>query len=790
MKKLRVSDAVFTCGFSLVVLLALANTLALTFRSADIIVVTVVLTLAFALMARFKWLAIVLVSAAVIFLIVVWRSALTASFVDFLGSFFQWIWGLIEVGYDDPSSAYMLFAMALICLSITFPFFLLVRHNANVLLLLLVGVAVFFGQQLMGFELINSYFWAFLLLVILYAARQAMPRDGKSELMLLMSAPLCLALLAVTLNMPVSDEPAGTQVVAAVSSVFSRLPEWLSFDWGPFNVSTGNTIVDYGDVSGDLGGEVILSDATVLFVKGDRPVYLKGRSYTTFTGRRWEADSQRTTDLYSFESPFRERQDYFLLDMYSAVYDYNRFPYETGQFPIMAFISLPDLEAPKDSYLAESMSIHYWDISTNKVFSPYFSMDYRVADEFAGDVELYKQANSDILTDEPLEKDFSYTAEVIRPSLESNELAELYRECRPGYWHSLGNDPGSYKYAGDHWDEKALYLFMMLDEYSTRVAGQYTQLPETTTDRVRELSEHITSGLDNNYDRAAAIESFLRTNYTYNTSPPELPQEADFVDHFLFVGREGYCTYFATAMAVLCRSAGIPARYVEGYAPSELKNEDFYVVTGQQAHAWTEVYLEGAGWIPFEPTSAYPSDGIRVRQDATPSAAPSAYPVPSGDIFTDPVDEVPLPSDVQPPRETSAPVFVWPVIAAALILLIAVQIIRRRIFLRRAQSGDFSADGVIRLYGYFLRALFLMKMRPGDWETAMEFGERADQRYSLPGGPMLSSARVFCKVRYGALEPDAVDRTAMLAALGAIDGLIKRELGWRVVFLRYVAGVI
>ncbi len=140
----------------------------------------------------------------------------------------------------------------------------------------------------------------------------------------------------------------------------------------------------------------------------------------------------------------------------------------------------------------------------------------------------------------------------------------------------------------------------------------YKQLPENITKRVRQLSSEITEQYNNDYDKAKAIEQYLRKNYKYSLTPDEVPKGAEFVDYFLFEGREGYCTYFATSMAVMLRSSGIPCRYVEGflgeYDKSYVRN-----IPGTNAHAWVEVNFGSYVWIVFEATPAYPLQGFRVQ---------------------------------------------------------------------------------------------------------------------------------------------------------------------------------
>lgn len=89
-------------------------------------------------------------------------------------------------------------------------------------------------------------------------------------------------------------------------------------------------------------------------------------------------------------------------------------------------------------------------------------------------------------------------------------------------------------------------------------------------------------------NKAKAIEKYLRENYKYTLTPSEVPEGAEFVDYFLFEVKEGYCTYFATAMSVLLRASDIPCRYVEGFLA---KHENSFIrnVRGTDAHAWVEV---------------------------------------------------------------------------------------------------------------------------------------------------------------------------------------------------------
>ncbi len=141
-------------------------------------------------------------------------------------------------------------------------------------------------------------------------------------------------------------------------------------------------------------------------------------------------------------------------------------------------------------------------------------------------------------------------------------------------------------------------------DYPDWVLSRYLELPETVPQRVLDMAEEITANQPTRYDQAKALESFLRS-YPYTLDLPAPPADRDVADYFLFDLQAGYCDYYATAMVVLARAAGMPARVVVGYVGGQYDPEnDYYLVSEADAHTWVEVYFSGYGWIPFEPTAA------------------------------------------------------------------------------------------------------------------------------------------------------------------------------------------
>lgn len=139
--------------------------------------------------------------------------------------------------------------------------------------------------------------------------------------------------------------------------------------------------------------------------------------------------------------------------------------------------------------------------------------------------------------------------------------------------------------------------------------SNYLAVPKDGLDRTRALTESIVQGIENPYDKVKALEEYLRENYVYTLYTEAADYEMDFVEHFLFEEEMGYCTYFATSLAVMGRIADVPTRYIEGYITNDFLDDDnLYEVTANRAHAWVEAYIEGRGWVKFEATPAYAAD--------------------------------------------------------------------------------------------------------------------------------------------------------------------------------------
>lgn len=157
-----------------------------------------------------------------------------------------------------------------------------------------------------------------------------------------------------------------------------------------------------------------------------------------------------------------------------------------------------------------------------------------------------------------------------------------------------------------------------LDTYRKSVRDQYLKNIEISPE-AEEWMSNVTADARTDVEKLYCIEMAL-AEMEYNTDPGKLPKTVtdakSFLDYFLLEKREGYCSHFATSFVLLAQAAGFPARYVQGFC-IPIGNEKETTVYSDRAHAWPEVYIDGKGWIAFEPTPGFASNRYIARQEDT-----------------------------------------------------------------------------------------------------------------------------------------------------------------------------
>ncbi|MFQ5398298.1 MAG: transglutaminase family protein [Anaerolineae bacterium] len=218
-------------------------------------------------------------------------------------------------------------------------------------------------------------------------------------------------------------------------------------------------------------------------------------------------------------------------------------------------------------------------------------------------------------------------------------------------------------------------------EIPPALLAHYTALPSSVPERVRALAAGIAGEAPTAYDKARALERFLR-QYPYSLEVGLPPDGADPVDFFLFDLQRGYCDYYASAMVVMARSLGLPARLGVGFLAQPPDERGVQTIRQINGHSWAEIYFAGYGWIEFEPTAPFPS-----RNDTSLSALDPANP----DVALEPAytDTPPIPEPDHSPRSS------WTWAGLALIVFLGGWLWRR-------QARPSGADSVFWAYGRLL----------------------------------------------------------------------------------------
>ena len=327
---------------------------------------------------------------------------------------------------------------------------------------------------------------------------------------------------------------------------------------------------------------------------------------------------------------------------------------------------------------------------------------------------------------------------------------------------------------------------LIFEKRSDDIRKNYLSLPENLPDRVTALAVDITKDYDNNYDKLKAIEAYLNT-YTYTTNPVKTPKGKDFVDYFLFDQKEGYCTYFASTMAVMGRCIGIPTRYVEGINADykNSNNDSVYAQPNSKAHAWVEAYIEGIGWIPFEPTAGYTSSRYSEWAPIEQSYAYSDYSKyyqPDISSYIDNHSQQNLPAKADNKRISS---IIFVVILLFLFIFISFLLyyyISKLIYTQKLKKADING----RMYLIFAEMIYYLKqfgykMKPQD--TMLVFSEKIDNSIFFDGITFITAGKIFMKARYADKEISQKEYTQIIAFRDGLETKLSEKIGKLKVFL-------
>ena len=558
--------------------------------------------------------------------------------------------------------------------------------------------------------------------------------SGRQEL-LLFSLPALVALVVLYSRNIHEDLPARRVMpiaVAAVALAFLLLPsgrvavkpmeqfaedvrrtiyDYLFFT-EPRNVFSLSSEGYYPEGPSQLGGPANPTDHLVMMVETSKNTLLRGAIKDEYTGRMWRDTTGGRRYLY-ISPRWRSLRD-MLLD--------SNLP-NTNLNGASSFLS------------RQKVSVTMKNAGTSTLFTPQRLKDLSTRN----DMVVYFNNASELFITRDLQPEDTYTME-----------AALFQGGDPGLGTLVDAAQGT------------------PDANFANLAEKYLVLPSHLEQQVFEKANQITANYQTPYDKALAIKNYLSRYYSYTLDAQAPPSNIDFVTFFLLKGKEGYCTYFASAMTVLCRMVGLPARYVEGYL-AQPNESGIARVTGLNAHAWTEVYFSGFGWLPFDATPPQQLENTPPEEspppEPSPSPSPENSPEPTPTPTPAPNEESPEPSNEpeesptpspeptieppvsppdEPPPDNPFPWWILLILAAAGAVYLRLRMSTPAYRARRAKNEK---DAMNAYIGGIYDLLLLDRHKPAPSESPLAFAARLDGLNRYPH-PLLPMAEELCLSQY------------------------------------------
>jgi transglutaminase-like putative cysteine protease len=526
--------------------------------------------------------------------------------------------------------------------------------------------------------------------------------------------PIAIIAVALAFLLLPAGKVASKPMEQFAENVRRTIYDYLFFT-EPRNVFSLSAEGYYPEGSSQLGGPATPLDHLVMTVQTPKNTLLRGAIKDEYNGRMWKDTTGGRRYLY-ISPRWRSLRD-TLLD---------------ASLPNVNLNGASTILAP------QTVSVTMQIASASTLFTPQRIKDLSTK----SDMVVYFNNASELFITRDLKPEDSYTIE-----------ASLIQGGDPGL-NTLVNaaqETPDANYAG--------------------LAEKYLALPGHLEQLVFDKAQLITENYQTPYDKALAIKTYLSRYYRYTLDAEAPPKNIDFVTYFLFKSKEGYCTYFATAMTVLCRMVGIPARYVEGYL-AQPNESGTARVTGLNAHAWTEVYFSGFGWVSFDATPPQQQENTPPDEsqppEPSPSPEPQNTPEPTPTTTPAPQENTPQPSDTpethptptpepteEPPPENETPPnepppkkpFPWWILLALAVTAGTYLRLRMTTPAFKARRAKNEKDAMNAYISGVYDLLLLDKQWPAPAESPLAFAARLDGLNRYPH-PLLPMAEALCLSQY------------------------------------------
>ena len=656
-----------------------------------------------------------------------------------------WAAGYVPVNIDYIYYYYVVVPLLLagaVCLGLG----LLIRLRLPVWLLFIVCPATVIGLAYLGLRgfVVSIYLMAAGLLPLTAASTVNRTSQARGR-----AAAYALALTAVILGTVFLVMPIDTGAWRW-QSFGDKVEEWRESArvvyWGWRTRNEPLASFDLTDeYHAHLGGPINPGKTRMMTVKASEPLLLKGSVYDCYTGYGWMKSESYNKMFYGLAN--NGDDEYFTISE-------NAIPFtpeitDNALKEILGTIPQPESDHPLAPFARRfSVEITLLHPEEPRLFYGGRPQNFSSADE----IEPFLEHTTELKSRLPLYNGYRYelsglTLDRTMAGFATAVTESSHRSDMPENW--LFTAQGDFSFQLPH--------ELLLDN---DFADCYTLLQEIVHEGLEEGERR------SSYEQALLLERWLKDNCRYTLTPEMPPETADFVLHFLKT-REGYCTYYATAMVVMARLLNIRARYVTGYLLSPLRAENQYEATQATAHAWAELFFDGVGWLPFDATgqSAYAVESMSY------SASQTEY---------DPFERE-YARGAGPTGLATNYRFQWPIILALVLVALGafiIILIRSKVAYNLSKlRSRFSPDAVLEIYYRdLLGQLNMLGWQRHPADTIMVFTQRMGAYLPRQARQLKELSTAVCAWRYGGQPPQEASLINAAYLHECLEDMLRRQL--------------
>ncbi|BCN29415.1 transglutaminase domain-containing protein [Anaeromicropila herbilytica] len=592
--------------------------------------------------------------------------------------------------------------------------------------------------------------------------------------------PICILTGIIAVMLPSKKQPIQWIIIKRFVSTVADKWEDVSFNVGVFTGKYSDdfqvNFTGFSDKDKKLGGKINSNKKVMLKVYSNEETY--GSTYLIGGIRDEYTSSGWNRSKIDYDTEQEPTVDFYQL--LHGLYQYKIMP--IGNEVLFHKVKL---------------TLNYDNIKTKNLFYPLKA--YQM--QFDKDIR-YDSSSPTLIADHVLRKGFSYDVNYFEINYESDTIKNYLRKISGVNSKDTNNLLNGSSIQNFRQSQCIDYLkrllnmaffdlqyvnkdfYQLIDNREKNIKKYYTKLPNTIPNRVYDLARDITKEYDNNYDKLRAIEQYL-SSFDYTLAPSKTKKGEDFVDYFLFKQKKGYCTYFATAMAVLARCIDIPTRYVEGILiDDQLESDQYYLAKSSTSHAWVEAYFEGVGWIPFEPTKSMQSDRYcawKVKQKESSAGGNIAVPVPTPPAMLTNMSQENHDINVRLAKERAKQVKYmvrYSSMIIGILVLLCVLIVICLSYNRNKRYRNASKEEKIK---YMIRDILDYLSVEGFEKTAdetlMDYIKRVGEQYDFDTVSFSDVGFIYMKMRYASMEIDEMEMNKIYTYHNLLKEHMKGKVG-------------